>query len=137
MEENGSEEKRKFLRLPIRVRVDYWSEETFLFEYSSNVSREGIFIQTTNPLPPSTRLRLQFSLPNVNYPFEVEGEVIWVNPYRPGEENINPGMGIQFLNLKDKSKELINHLVRRKAYLFDDQTSESNNDQGEEHREHK
>ncbi|MCA9680325.1 MAG: PilZ domain-containing protein [Kofleriaceae bacterium] len=51
-------------------------------------------------------------------PLELEGEVIWVNAYRPGaRDNLAPGMGIRFLGLDDDTKHRLYELVRRIAYL--------------------
>ena len=37
---------------------------------------------------------------------EIEGEVIWVNPYRPGApDNLHPGMGIRFVELDDDVRD--------------------------------
>ena len=47
-----------------------------------------------------------------------EGEVIWVNPFRPGApDNLHPGMGIRFVDLDDDVRDRLLELVRRFAYL--------------------
>jgi hypothetical protein len=48
------------------------------------------------------------------------GRVIWVNHYRPGGPNLNPGMGIEFIDLTEGHKTAIARFVRRKALLTDD-----------------
>ena len=49
---------------------------------------------------------------------ELEGEVIWVNPYRPGTpDNLHPGMGIRFVNLDSELRDRLFELIRRFAYL--------------------
>ncbi len=49
---------------------------------------------------------------------EVEGEVIWVNAYRPGApDNLHPGMGVRFIGLDDSTKQRLYELVKRIAYL--------------------
>ena len=54
-------------------------------------------------------------------PIEVEGEVIWVNPYRPGDrENLHPGMGVKFVDMTGEQRDQIRDLVRTFAYLGDD-----------------
>ena len=53
-----------------------------------------------------------------NQKIEVEGEVIWVNPYRPGApDNLHPGMGIRFVGLDDEVRDQLLELIRRFAYL--------------------
>jgi hypothetical protein len=51
---------------------------------------------------------------------ELEGEVIWINPYRPGAVSSNPGMGIQFVDLTDAQRQRLTQLVRTFAYLDDE-----------------
>ncbi len=48
----------------------------------------------------------------------VEGEVIWVNPYRPSvKDNLHPGMGIRLLALDDLARVRLLAMVGRFAYL--------------------
>ena len=115
-------EKRRDTRLPLKARVDYelLSEDTFLFEYTSNVSRGGIFLATRNPLPIGTRLSLRFTLPDEDgRAIEATGKVAWINEYKPNGKNLNPGMGIEFVDLSADDKEAISNLIRRKALLLD------------------
>ena len=52
---------------------------------------------------------------------------MWVNPYRPGSyDNINPGMGVQFVELTAQQREQIVNLVRTFAYLSDDEEPKGN-----------
>jgi len=77
----------------------------------------GIFVRTTTPEAPGTQLNLRFSSETAG-PIEVEGEVIWVNPYRPGTpDNLHPGMGIRFLSLDNELRDRLLELIRRFAYL--------------------
>jgi type IV pilus assembly protein PilZ len=80
----------------------------------------GIFIQTVNPHPPGTLLNLHFRPPGGGPQIDVEGRVIWVNPPRK-HDSINPGMGIQFVDLTPAQREQIKVLVRTFAYLSDDE----------------
>jgi len=116
---SGKKDARRDDRVPLKARVDYelLSEDTFLFEYTSNVSRGGIFLATRNPLPVGTQLNLRFSLPSGEGTIETTGQVVWVNEYKAGGKNLNPGMGIEFLDLDERDRESINGLVKRKALL--------------------
>src|SRR5687767_13094624 len=77
-------DRRQFERVFVDLEVDYKCEDTFLFAYITDISAMGIFIQTNSPEPAGTRLNLRFTPPGLDAPLELEGEVIWVNPYRPG-----------------------------------------------------
>jgi type IV pilus assembly protein PilZ len=123
-------ERRQFERVLVDLEVDYRCEDTFLFAYITDISAMGIFVQTRSPEPPGTRLNLRFTVPGMDLrsSFELEGEVIWINPYRPGDrENLNPGMGIRFVDLGPHDRERLTELVKTFAYL-DDDTSDVDDD---------
>jgi type IV pilus assembly protein PilZ len=112
-------ERRAVPRVPVDLEVDYGCDDTFLFAYIADISILGIFVRTNRPAPPGTRLTLRFNPPGTS-PLLVKGEVIWINPFRPAEENPNPGMGIRFVSLSARQRDAIGHLVRTFAYLDDD-----------------
>ena len=113
-------ERRRAPRVFVDLEVDYASEDNYLFAYITDISATGIFVRTTTPEDPGTLLNLRFSPEGRGGPGELafEGEVIWVNPYRPGApDNLNPGMGIRFVDLDEDMKVELLELIRRFAYL--------------------
>ncbi len=113
-------DRRRAPRVLVDLEVDYASEENYLFAYITDISATGIFVRTTTPQQPGTHLNLRFAPEGrgAGEEFEVEGEVIWVNPYRPGvPDNLHPGMGIRFVGLDDEVRDRLLALVRRFAYL--------------------
>ena len=110
-------ERRKSPRVLVDLEVDYASEENYLFAYITDMSATGIFVRTTTPEAPGTHLNLRFSSEHSGL-LEVEGEVIWVNPYRPGTpDNLHPGMGIRFVSIDNELRDRLFELIRRFAYL--------------------
>jgi uncharacterized protein (TIGR02266 family) len=116
---SDASDHRRAPRVFVDLEVDYASEENYLFAYITNISATGIFVRTTEPEQPGTHLNLRFrSSVATRKPLELEGEVIWVNPYRPGvPDNLHPGMGIRFLDLDDRARDQLLDLIRRFAYL--------------------
>lgn len=115
------QDRRKSHRILVDLEVDYQCEDTFLFAYITDMSAFGIFIRTNNPEPPGTRLNLRFRLPEGAETLALEGEVIWINPFRPGDfNNLNPGMGVKFVDLTPDLVKRLMDLIRRVAYLEDD-----------------
>ncbi|MCX5743930.1 MAG: PilZ domain-containing protein [Proteobacteria bacterium] len=107
-----ADEFRRAPRVLVDLEVDYGHEDNYLFAYITNISATGIFVHTTTPEEPGTHLNLRFDT------LELEGEVIWVNPYRPGApDNLHPGMGVRFIDLDDAGRDRLITLVRRFAYL--------------------
>src|SRR5690348_2868707 len=119
-EDDLGAERRSYTRYETSsIAVDYASGETFLFAYLKNISAMGIFIRTNEPMPIGTRLRLRFHV-DEDDPLVLEGEVTWINAYRPNGENLNPGMGVRFNELTPDRREQVVALVRTVAYLRDD-----------------
>ena len=119
-------ERRGTPRVLVHLEVDCASEDNYLFAYITDISAMGIFIRTNAPEPPGTRLNLQFTPPG-GQRLNLEGRVMWVNPFRPGSyDNINPGMGVQFVDLTVQQREEIVNLVRTFAYLSDDEEPKGN-----------
>ena len=118
-------ERRLMERVLVDLEVDYRCEDTFLFAYITDISALGVFIKTEAPEMPGTRLNLKFTPHGHAEPLELEGEVIWINPYRPGDPyNLNPGMGVKFVDFDDDQRERVLKLVRTFAYLNDDEATE-------------
>ena len=118
-ERRTGRERREHRRVLVSMEVDYRCDKTFLFAYITDLSAMGIFIQTSDPHPPGTLLNLRFQPPG-GAQVDVEGRGIWVNPPRK-HDSINPGMGVQFVDLTPAQREQIKVLVRTFAYLSDDE----------------
>src|SRR4051794_2762860 len=119
-------DRRVHTRVMVDIEVDYKSADTFLFAYITDISAMGIFIRTNAPEPPGTLLNLSFTPPG-GPQLNLEGRVMWINPFRPGNYgNINPGMGVQFVDLTAPQRDHIVQLVRTFAYLSDDEEPKGN-----------
>jgi type IV pilus assembly protein PilZ len=118
-ERRAGRERREHERVAVCLEVDYRSDDTFLFAYITDMSAMGIFIQTTSPKPPGTLLNLRFRTPDGKR-LELDARVIWINQPH-GADSINPGMGVQFVDLSPTEREQIMGLVRTFAYLSDDE----------------
>lgn len=114
---NGAE-RREHERYDTSVKVDYASGDTFLFAYLKNISEMGIFIRSNDPLPVGTRLRLRFHVDEGD-PLVLAGEVTWINAFKKDGDNLNPGMGVRFIELTAERREQVVALVRTVAYLRD------------------
>ena len=118
----GGRERRVHERVAVCLEVDYRCDDTFLFAYITDMSAMGIFIQTTTPKPAGTLLNLRFRIQGDSR-LDVDGRVIWVN-HPHGKDSINPGMGVQFVDLTPAQRDQILGLVRTFAYLSDDDDGE-------------
>src|SRR5690606_15108953 len=89
-------DKRAHPRIPIELRVDYPKLNAFFADYTRNISKGGTFIRTKQPLPKGTRFVFRLSVPTLEAPILLEGEVAWT---KEGDEEA--GMGIRFLYVDD------------------------------------
>lgn len=103
-------------RIAVVWPVDCAHKDTFLYAYITNVSSLGVFVRTEQPLPIGTQIHLRFA-PKGLLPFELFGEVAWINPYQPDGPNLNPGMGIRFLNLSPDDRERLVEAIHTIAYV--------------------
>lgn len=103
---------RKADRLQHELLVAYRTVDGFITDWATNISRGGIFINTRNPLAVGTTVRLIISLPDTAFPFELHGKVARVSEF-DNPQNQVPGMGIEFLNVDDTTRDRIQQFVEK------------------------
>ena len=116
----SSPEKRGAQRVAVAWQVDCETADNFLYAAITNVSVLGIFVATREPLPVGTELTLRFASPGDDKPYVLRGRVQWVNELRADGKDLNPGMGVQFLDLQPEERERLVETIRTIAYLYDD-----------------
>lgn len=111
-------ERRSYERFEVTWSVDCETEDTFLYASIRNISEMGIFVRTTDPLTVGTSLTLRFAAPSrEEEAFVLRGAVQWVNLWREGSDNPNPGMGIRFTDLSAADRERLVEVIHSIAYL--------------------
>jgi type IV pilus assembly protein PilZ len=116
--EAAGAERRQWQRVLVDLEVDYGDQDNFLFAYITDISATGIFVRTTTPEPPGTHLNLRFTPHGASRPLELEGEVIWINAFRPSDRSsLHPGMGIRFVDLEDEDRGRLADFVKTFALL--------------------
>jgi type IV pilus assembly protein PilZ len=113
-------EERSAERLEVAWSVDCETEETFLYASITNISEMGIFIRTNEPLSVGTYMKLRFAPGRGEEPFVMGGCVQWVNLVHAFGENLNPGMGVKFVELSRDERERLVAAIRTIAYLRGD-----------------
>ena len=74
------EEKRRHLRVPCFVAVEYVAQGRSYTEFIRDTSRGGMFIETYWPLMIGEKLSLTYSPPDKKRPIKISGEVVRTNP---------------------------------------------------------
>lgn len=97
---------RRAPRIPIKLEIFYGEEEMqadYKESHTFNVSAGGMFVETSNPLPPGEKIKLKMSLPNDAQPIHCQAQVAWINTTASPINKSHPtGMGVEFLDLKDE-----------------------------------
>ncbi len=113
MTEQTGEERRKHIRAPIELKVEYKKLNTFFSDYTKNISKGGTFIKTDRPLPIGTEFLFRLFIPGRDEPFEIQGEVVWLNEEgnisRPDVKEM--GMGIRYVYSQESEREEFHHAV--------------------------
>jgi uncharacterized protein (TIGR02266 family) len=106
------EDRRKHLRSQLIVlRVHSKDKKTF-FGYGKTLGQGGMFITTVNPRKIGDEFEISFMLPDETTEVKCRCRVMWTRQYVSASE-LEPGMGIQFLNLDDKMKNKIEEWVKK------------------------
>lgn len=99
---------RKAPRAPIEIKVEYRRLNAFIADYTRDLSRGGLFIETERPLEEGERALFTLTVPKVANPLSFDGVVRRVVP--PGTEQ-TPGMGIELLFSDDEERLALQHVV--------------------------
>jgi uncharacterized protein (TIGR02266 family) len=80
-EESGSgdpnqRERRQTARIPLEMWVEETTDNERYFRRAGNLSRGGLRLDHTIPLPQGTVVNLTFTLPGDSTPVEVSGEIV-------------------------------------------------------------
>ena len=105
-------ERRSTLRAVARIEVydrDASADRVPLY-VAGNVSVGGIFLITQTPFEVGTNLKIVFSLPGQEQPVQAMGAVAWSRNQRTAPDR-QPGMGVQFMEIKMEDVERIRTLV--------------------------
>ena len=100
-------EKRQRARLEHPVMVAYRSVDRFIADLGTNVSGQGVFVNTRAPLPVGAEVRLLLSIPGRPEPYEIVGRVARVQSAAEGD----PGMGIVFTDLDEAERARLDALL--------------------------
>ena len=74
---------------------------------TTELNPNGAFISCSKPLRLHDRFDITIDVPNSDGPLEAHVEVVFSNIYGP-DDNITPrGMGVRFINISSKDRQLI------------------------------
>ncbi len=96
-------------RIPLSVEVEYRTASSFLVAYSVNLSRGGLFLESSSAPPVGSALNLELRVPGGEGPIPVRGRVTWTR----GKDDPSgpPGFGVAFDEVAPELGALIDQLV--------------------------
>jgi DNA-binding response OmpR family regulator len=94
-------ERRRYFRHPVKMLVRIVLGEKTMNATSTNLSESGIAVVLHEALPKGALPRLEFTLPQTNSRFEIEGEVVWAD--------LKGRAGLRFHRLPNTSQEQLEH----------------------------
>lgn len=102
-------------RLPVKIRVDFTSDDSVQTVSALNISAGGVFLATRKPLPAGSMVLLQLNLPSLEGAVEVMGEVVWNNVNTGQHSDLPEGMGIRFISQSSLVREYLGTFQSAKA----------------------
>ncbi|MAI79766.1 MAG: hypothetical protein CL917_12545 [Deltaproteobacteria bacterium] len=102
-------DRRQAQRTRLIVRVEYSTVDEFFSDFTRDINRGGLFIETSRPLSLGSEVMMRFNLPEQREVIETVGHVVRVTP---GSRLEPSGMGLEFEQLRGIDRVRIDALVR-------------------------
>ena len=102
-------EKRKTPRIPLEMEVTYESGDAFISSFLFDINGGGVFIQTSEPLDPGSRLGICFHVPGMSDSFLVDATVVWT---QDSGSSSRPGMGVRFEEMGPGDRQRLEGFLR-------------------------
>ncbi len=94
----------------VEIDLNFDTLRSFQAEFAPDLCRDGLFIKTAEPLPPSTVVRFRVLLPGEFVLVEGTAVVEWTR--EPGSiPGLPPGMALRFVTLGGTSQDTIDDIV--------------------------
>jgi uncharacterized protein (TIGR02266 family) len=93
------------------------TEHNFYTGLIENISEGGLFIATYENIQKGTELDIDLSLPN-QPSIKAQGIVRWIREYNEFTADVSPGVGVQFVDLRESDQAIINGFLQIRAPLL-------------------
>ena len=101
---------REEQRVKKTLSLSYKDHESFISAYSSNISKGGLFIKTSNPLPEGESFILKLKLPGLDDVIKINCTVSWVNRDE-SKPDVPVGMGLRFVDMNKDERLILERYV--------------------------
>lgn len=100
-------ERRASARLPVEMWVEEITDGSQVFRRAGNLSRGGLYLDHTIPVPVGTRVSLRFTLPGDSRAMTVTGEVVSIS----AKDAL--GMGVKFVEVSEEDRQRVEAYLSR------------------------
>ncbi|MBX5482706.1 MAG: TIGR02266 family protein [Myxococcaceae bacterium] len=111
MEGGRRQAERKSVSLLVTLK--HQNVATFEEEFATNLSEGGMFIRSRTPQPVGTHLKFEVQLAGGQRVMRGTAVVRWIR--LPGDPEGGPGMGVQFEQLDDATRALVDRMLKARA----------------------
>ena len=113
--------RRRFKRLPIDLKVELFDAATPHVSCTKvdiiNLSAIGAYIYGCNAFKLGDMVVLKFKLPTADELYQLQAKVVWL-PDKQIQNHLQPGMGVEFVNLScDVQEKIVTFVERNKSFL--------------------
>ncbi len=106
--------RRKSVRIKARLKVRFKNAESFINEYTHNISKGGLFIRTQKPCQLNDKVEIILILPETEEEIKALGEVIHIVPPEKATKQTPAGMGLQILEMAEEDRKKIEDFIRNR-----------------------
>lgn len=111
MDRSADIERRQHPRAIVNWPVIVKSTQGFMAGETKDISNGGAFISCREPLNPKEVFEVAISVSLLHPRVKAIAEVIWSIPSRFDDKPESRGMGVRFIKIADRDRELISALV--------------------------
>jgi uncharacterized protein (TIGR02266 family) len=108
----GGSTRRAFVRVKVRLEVEWPSAREFLVVYAENISAGGMFVTSQDPPPLHEVVELSLKLPDGEGPAKTDAEVIQrLTADQAKHLGRQPGAGVQFVGSDDDFRRRLDRCI--------------------------
>ncbi len=114
MTADNTDNRREHPRAAVKLKVSYRRVNEFIQDYARNISKGGMFIESSALLDMGAAFNLELEVPTLGEPLVIKARVQWLVQESDAQwnpEEIKPGMGVQFIYESDEERRRVETTV--------------------------
>ena len=112
-------EKRQVPRVKVKCPVIIQTTHGVINTEAINISVEGAFIHSWNPLGLDEVFKMFIKVPNLDRPLSVDAQVVWSSRRELDEVVTSSGIGVKFTQITGRDHNLLNEAISTRPFSGD------------------